>query len=167
MTPDIIKIFTDNSLVSQPGLTFSLAGSSLHLRDYFNWAHEITVVFIFLNICPCCLSFLVLPCLEGEISLENIDPLCQALHMSFLAGKRHFLPLRYCLHYHGQAAVSSNSWQESSKVPSTTQTHCPGVHPSRLQQGHVAPAEKAPKGSLPPFTTICFNPTEKPTALLR
>lgn len=34
------------SLASQPGLTFSLAGSSLHLRDCFNRAHEITLVFI-------------------------------------------------------------------------------------------------------------------------
>jgi len=94
--------------------------------------------------------------------VESIDPLCQALHMSFLAGKRHFLPVRYCLHCRGQAAVSSNSWQESSKVLSTVQTHRPGVHPSRLQHGHVAPAEKAPRGSHSLSTTTHFNPAEQP-----
>lgn len=90
--------------------------------------------------------------------------LTQALHINFLAGKRHFLLLRYCLHCHDQAAVSLNSWQESSKVLSAVQTHRPGVHPSRLYHGHVAPAEKAPKVSHLLSTITRFNPAGQPAA---
>lgn len=94
--------------------------------------------------------------------MESTDPLCQALHMRILVQKRHFLPPRNCLHCHGLAAVSSNSWQETSKVLITVQTHNPGVYPFRPQHGCVAPAEKVPKGSHLLPNTFYFNPIGQP-----
>lgn len=92
--------------------------------------------------------------------------LTQALHINFLAGKRHFLLLRYCLHCHDQAAVSLNSWQESSKVLSAVQTHRPGVHPSRLSRPRST-SRKSTQGITPAIhhhplqscrTTCCSLP---------
>lgn len=142
--------------VGQPGLTFFLAGSSLRLGGCCNRAHEISAVLVFLNVCPCCLSFLALSCLAKGDPLESADPLCQALHKRFLLGKRHFLPLRCCLHCHGQVAAASSGWQENSGVLSPVGTHHAGW-PSPASS-HVASAPGSHRPLPPHRTTCCSTP---------